>query len=196
MSERILRLDIAGKPVEWLSWQDAACLYARGLVTWTLGDVIYQIQGGISRCTGLRSEMQLHSIIACNGRINPHPRSRPPLTNRALFRRDQNICLYCGGHFHDQELTRDHIVPTSRGGRDHWLNVVAACRRCNQHKGNRLLEESSLELLALPFVPNMAEYLALINSHRIRGDQMAFLSGQFSRHSKGRLDVPSAALVV
>ncbi|WP_111657347.1 HNH endonuclease [Isoalcanivorax indicus] len=196
MSERILRLDIAGKPVEWLSWQDAACLYARGLVTWTLGDVIYRLQGGISRCTGERSQMHLHSIIACDGRINPHPRSRPPLTNRALFRREQNICLYCGRHFHDHELTRDHIVPTSRGGRDHWLNVVAACRRCNQHKGDRLLEECNMELLALPFVPNMAEYLALINSHRIRGDQMEFLRGQFSRHSHGRLQRAAPLLVV
>lgn len=114
MSARILRLDIAGKPMEWLHWQDAACLYARGLVTWTLGDVIYRVRGGVSRCTGLRSEMQLHSIIACNGRLNPHPRTRPPLTNRALFRRDQNTCLYCGQSFDDGQLTRDHIVPTSR----------------------------------------------------------------------------------
>ncbi|WP_035205204.1 HNH endonuclease [Isoalcanivorax pacificus] len=192
MSARILRLDIAGTPMEWLHWQDAACLYARGLVTWTLGDVIYRVRGGISRCTGERSEMQLHSIIACDGRINPHPRTRPPLTNRALFRRDQNICLYCGQPFSDQSLTRDHIVPTSRGGRDTWLNVVAACRRCNQHKGSRLLEECNMELLALPYVPNMAEYLALINSHRIRGDQMEFLRSQFSRQSRWLEGMPAA----
>lgn len=192
MSARILRLDIAGTPMEWLHWQDAACLYARGLVTWTLGDVIYRVRGGISRCTGEQSEMQLHSIIACDGRINPHPRTRPPLTNRALFRRDQNICLYCGQPFSDQSLTRDHIVPTSRGGRDSWLNVVAACRRCNQHKGSRLLEECNMELLALPYVPNMAEYLALINSHRIRGDQMEFLRSQFSRQSRWLEGMPTA----
>lgn len=184
MSERILRLDITGKPVEWLDWQSAACLYARGLVTWTLGDIIYRLQGGTSRISGQRSHLELHSIIACDGRPNPHPRSRPPLTNRALFRRDQCLCLYCGKPFPDSVLTRDHIVPVSRGGKDTWLNVVAACRRCNQHKGNRLLEETSLELLALPYVPNMAEYLALINSHRIRGDQMEFLKGQFSRESR------------
>jgi 5-methylcytosine-specific restriction endonuclease McrA len=184
MAERILRLDVSGAPVEWLDWQDAAGLYSRGLVTWTLGDVIYRLQGGICRATGLRSQLQLHAIVACHGRINPHPRSRPPLTNRALFRRDQNLCLYCGKSFTDADLTRDHILPVSRGGRDHWLNVVAACRRCNQHKGNRRLEECSLELLALPYVPNMAEYLALINSHRIRGDQMAFLRGQFGRDSR------------
>jgi len=184
MAERILRLDISGAPVEWLDWQAAAGLYSRGLVTWTLGDIVYRLQGGVCRATGLRSQLQLHSIVACHGRVNPRPRSRPPLTNRALFRRDQNLCLYCGKEFHDGELTRDHILPVSRGGRDSWLNVVAACRRCNQHKGNRRLEECGLELLALPYVPNMAEYLALTNSHRIRGDQMEFLRGQFGRDSR------------
>src|SRR5690606_19656740 len=192
MTERILRLDVSGAPVEWLDWQAAAGLYSRGLVTWTLGDVIYRLQGGICRATGLRSQLQLHAIVACHGRLNPRPRSRPPLTNRALFRRDQNLCLYCGKSFTDADLTRDHILPVSRGGRDHWLNVVAACRRCNQHKGNRRLEECSLELLALPYVPNMAEYLALINSHRIRGDQMAFLRGQFGRDSRWLEGMPAA----
>jgi len=78
-------------------------------------------------------------------------------------------------------LSRDHVHPISRGGRDRWNNVVAACKRCNQHKGNRLLSETGMELLALPFCPNTAEYLALINSDRIRGDQMEFLRPQFSR---------------
>ncbi|KAF0807091.1 hypothetical protein A6D6_01090 [Alcanivorax xiamenensis] len=184
MSERILRLDKAGTPVEWLDWQAAATLYARGLVTWTLGDVIYRLRGGLCRVTGDRSRLSLHSIIACDGLASPRRRTRPPLTNRALFRRDQHVCLYCGKSFPESQLTRDHICPTSRGGRDHWLNVVAACRRCNQHKGSRLLEEIGMELLALPYVPNMAEYLALINSHRIRGDQMAFLRNQFGKDSR------------
>jgi 5-methylcytosine-specific restriction endonuclease McrA len=184
MGERILRLDITGAPVEWLDWQGAAGLYSRGMVTWTLGDIIYRLRGGTNRVTGLPSRLELHSIIACHGRPNPKPRSRPPLTNRALFRRDQNLCLYCGKEMADASLTRDHIKPVSRGGRDSWLNVVSACRRCNQHKGSRLLEECGMELLALPYVPNMAEYLALTNSHRIRGDQMEFLKGQFSRQSR------------
>ena len=184
MSERILRLDKTGTPVEWLDWQMAATLYARGLVTWTLGDVIYRLRGGLSRDTGQRSSLSLHSIIACDGEAFCYRRSAPPLTNRALFRRDQHLCMYCGKPFAENALTRDHIVPTSRGGRDRWSNVVSACRRCNQRKGNRQLEEIDMDLLALPYVPNMAEYLALINSHRIRGDQMAFLRNQFGKDSR------------
>ncbi|BAP13800.1 putative endonuclease [Alcanivorax sp. NBRC 101098] len=184
MTERILRLDKAGAPVEWLDWQVAATLYARGLVTWTLGEEIYRLQGGTSRTTGARSLLSLHSIIACDGITHSYKRPPPPLTNRALFRRDKHLCLYCGKSFAENALTRDHIVPTSRGGKDRWLNVVSACRRCNQRKGSHRLDEIGMELLALPYVPNMAEYLALINSHRIRGDQMAFLRSQFGKESR------------
>ena len=180
----ILRLSISGQPVEWLSWQEATCLYARGLVAWTLGDTLRTVMGGTSRLSGKRSSIDLHSIIACNGHGNWRPRATPPLTNRALFRRDLHVCMYCGEAMRESELTRDHIVPTSRGGKDVWNNVVAACKRCNQRKGNRLLHESGMEILAIPYQPNTAEWLALVNGDRIRGDQMSFLRQQFSKHSR------------
>jgi hypothetical protein len=66
------------------------------------------------------------------------------------------------------------------------MNVVTACKRCNARKGNLLMEETNLELLALPYRPNHAEYLALTHSGRILGDQMAFLSKQFSSNSRLR----------
>lgn len=179
MAARILRVDMAGQPVEWLDWEQAVCLYSRELVGWTLGDIVYRIHGGQSRLTGRQSVVEVHSIVACEGRLQAAFRSIPPLTNTSLFRRDQNICLYCGKQYTDRDLTRDHIQPRSRGGRDTWLNVVTACRRCNQFKGSRTLEQCGLELLALPYTPNMAEYLALVNSRRILGDQMEFLRAQF-----------------
>ena len=181
---RILRLNIAGQPVDWVSWQEAVCLYARDRVSWTVGDVLLQVRGGYSRLDSSRSTMDIHSIIACNGRVVSRDAHVPPLTNQALFRRDGNNCLYCGSQFADHDLTRDHVLPVSRGGLDLWDNVVAACRRCNHFKGNRLLQECSLELQALPYVPNFAEYLALINSGRILGDQMTFLSKSFSAQSR------------
>ncbi len=181
---RVLRLNIAGHPVDWVSWQEAVCLYARDIVIWTLGDPILRIRGGHSRLDSSQSSVEIHAIIACDGRVTRPSRSVPPLTNEALFRRDLNVCLYCGGTFADGALTRDHVVPTSRGGRDVWDNCVAAYRRCNHHKGSRLAEECGMELLALPYVPNFAEYLALINSGRILGDQMDFLRKSFGSNSR------------
>lgn len=182
MEARILRLNTAGQPIEWLHWQDAVCLYARDLVAWSLGGFVRRVRGGQSRVSGLQTYMDLPAIIACGGQRLARMRLTPPLTNTALFARDHNQCLYCGRIFPSNQLSRDHVQPLSRNGKDHWNNVVTACKRCNQHKGNRLLRELNMELLALPFCPNAAEYLALINSERIRGDQMEFLRAQFSRH--------------
>ena len=177
---RILRLSIGGTPIEWLRWQNAVCLYARGLVSWTLGDIVATVRGGTSRSTQQQSVMGLHSIVACEGKVvHPFP-TTPPLTKRAIFRRDRNLCLYCGKSFPDSGLSRDHVIPRSRNGKDEWTNVVAACKKCNHRKGNALLSECNMELLAVPYEPNFAEYLAIINSHRILGDQMDFLKTQFS----------------
>lgn len=184
---QILRLNKAGQPIDWLSWQDAVCLYSRELVLWTLGDTIFEIRGGRSRHTGARTVIELPSILACGGEQLARQRTKPPLTNRALFERDNQQCMYCGNHFGYHNLTRDHIVPRSRGGRDSWENVVAACRRCNQFKGSRGADEVGMELLALPYRPNPAEYLALVNSRRILPDQADFLSKQFSSNCRWQM---------
>ncbi len=142
------------------------------------------VRGGFSRLTGEQTVVKLTSIIACKGRVFTGGRREPPLTNRALFRRDQNMCLYCGNRFPEVQLSRDHVVPLSKGGKDEWTNVVTACKRCNARKGNHVPDECGLELLALPYRPNHAEYLALSHSGRILGDQMAFLRKQFSSNSR------------
>lgn len=181
---QVLRLNIAGNPVEWLSWQDATTLYARELVTWAMGDTIRTVMGGICRLTNKRSRIDLQSIVACAGILHHGRTKKPALNNKILFRRDQNLCMYCGREYSDRDLSCDHILPVSRGGKNTWMNVVAACRRCNHHKQNRTPEEAHMELLALPYAPNPAEYLALLNSKRIRADQMDFLKSQFSKNCR------------
>lgn len=181
MTHLILRLDVSGAPVTWIPWQDAVCLYSRTMIAWTAGENMFRFNGGVCRATGERSCISVNSIIAVK-RSAPHKyirRSIPPLTNRELFLRDAHICMYCGSECPEILLTRDHVLPMSRGGRDNWSNVVAACRTCNTRKGNRRPEEAHMPLLAVPYVPNWAEYLALSN-RRILADQMGFLKTQFS----------------
>jgi len=180
----ILRLDVTGQPVKWIPWQEAVCVYARDMVAWTAGDHTIPLHGGTCRLTGAQSIININSIIAVRGEDKlAHKRQIPPLTNRELFRRDGHMCLYCGRPHHDEELTRDHVIPISRGGRDHWANVVAACRRCNTHKGGRTPEEAGMPLLAIPYIPNLAEYLFLRN-RRILADQMHFLRAQFKEKNR------------
>ena len=80
------------------------------------------------------------------------------------------------------ELTRDHITPISRGGRDAWTNVVTACRRCNNHKGGRTPEEARVQLVAVPFTPTYAEYIYL-KGRKVLADQMQYLLTHFPRTS-------------
>ena len=125
MQPRILRHNLAGQPIEWLHWQEAVCLFSRKMVIWTLGDVVKKVRGGHSRANGSQSQVILPSIIACGGESLARPRTNYPLNNTALFARDGYQCMYCARQFSSVQLTRDHIVPTSRGG-DKWENVVAA----------------------------------------------------------------------
>jgi 5-methylcytosine-specific restriction endonuclease McrA len=181
MAPLILRLDMSGTPVTWIPWQDAVCLYSRDMIAWTAGEQIFTFHGGTCRRTGERSRVEVNSIVAVKrSALRRHSkRTVPPLTNRELFLRDAHLCMYCGSHQAEWGLTRDHVRPMSRGGLDRWSNVVTACRSCNTRKGNRTPEEAGMTLLAIPYVPNWAEYLALSN-RRILADQMEFLKSQFS----------------
>ena len=178
---KILRLNVAGQPIEWLTWQQAVCLFARNLVVWTLGDIVREVRGGFCRLTGKPSIMVVPSIIACGGEKLGRPRKNNRVNNAVLFARDYFTCVYCGLTHKSEHLTRDHLLPISRGGKDCWENVVTACRRCNQFKSNRTPDEASMSLLREPYRPNNAEFLTLINSKSISGDQKTFLRKQYSR---------------
>ncbi len=75
--------------------------------------------------------------------------TRRSLSRRALFARDEQKCQYCGGHAD----SLDHIIPRSKGGEHTWENVVAACRRCNTQKRDRLLSETTMKLRSKPGPP-------------------------------------------
>jgi 5-methylcytosine-specific restriction endonuclease McrA len=85
-------------------------------------------------------------------------RFRRQVTNTFLFARDDYRCQYC--HRTQAELrpreclTRDHLVPMSRGGDNEWTNVVTACSTCNTRKGNRLPAECGMHPLHPALVPH------------------------------------------
>jgi 5-methylcytosine-specific restriction endonuclease McrA len=113
--------------------------------------------------------------------INPFD-LKPGLTNSKLFARDRNVCAYCGNHFHEEELTREHIIPFAQNGRDHWMNVVTACRACNHRKANRTPEQARMDLLYTPYVPSLWEDFILRN-RRILADQMEFLMAHLPKRA-------------
>ena len=181
---RVLSLDAGGRILDWISWQDATCLYVRDAVAWTLGEACLTVHGGFRRDTGNQSILQLHPIVASRGHcqsgtVDPSP----ALSNAALFARDRYLCLYCGRHCARNELTRDHVAPLSRGGHDVWENVVSSCLSCNLKKGGRTPQQAGMPLLAIPYKPSWVEHLILSNRN-ILADQMEFLVHHLPRNRR------------
>lgn len=182
----VLSLDASGAPQRWISYEESAYYYAKGLVAWSMGEEDFTIYGGTSRMTGEQSSMTMNTIIAIRGKVsekNLEKANRVPLTNRTLFQRDRQICAYCGQHFKVDKLSRDHVKPVSKGGPNIWMNVVTACSPCNRRKEDRTPEEAGMQLLYVPYVPNRAEALILQN-RKILAGQMEFLIKQVPKQSR------------
>ena len=80
---------------------------------------------------------------------------------RNLYARDENRCQYCGKRFATSELTLDHVVPRSRGGRSTWDNLVCCCVACNARKGGRLPNETHMGLIRTPLKPRRSPIIRL-----------------------------------
>ena len=186
LEQQVLRTDVAGMPLEWVHYKDAVRLYHLEQVAYSCGSHLYTIHGGINAFTGKQSVLHINSIIATHGNTHALVKARsqyvPPLNNPALFKRDADMCLYCGQQFPRSDLSRDHVTPISQKGEDSWKNVVTACKRCNSHKAGRTPEAAGMQLLAVPFTPSHAEYVYL-QGKTILADQMEFLLAHFPRSS-------------
>jgi len=175
MQAKILKLNKAGSPQAWIDSEQAALVASKGHVLWTMGDMASILRGGY-RVDGERSRIEIPAIIAVEGRVTE--KAVPGITNALLFSRDDYLCLYCGQAFARRDLSRDHVMPRSRGGPDTWENCVTACKRCNHHKNDRTPEEANMKLLAVPFAPNLYEWFYLSN-RKVLVDQMDYLKTRF-----------------
>ena len=94
--------------------------------------------------------MRLPSVVSLREYVQP-PRY-PAFTRFNVFLRDRFQCQYCGA---SHDLTFDHVIPRSKGGRTTWENVVAACAPCNLRKGNRMPRDIGMIPLQAPFRPSV-----------------------------------------
>lgn len=180
----VLALDVGGIPRQWLSFEQAILYHAKKQVAWSLGDTIATFRGGMQN-DGTESIIETPSIIAIRGGegFNPAKLGKVVLSNKTLFGRDRHVCAYCGDHFTSNYLSRDHIVPVSKGGENKWMNVVTSCKSCNSKKSNKTLKEAGLELLYVPYEPNHYEHMILQN-RSILADQMDYLRTGVPKHSR------------
>lgn len=179
----VLALDASGLPRKWINYEDAVTYFAKEMVVWTLGDPIAVYRGGVQN-DGAKSVIETPSIIAVRGKgFNIEKAGRVTLSNKTLFARDRHLCAYCGGVFTNNSLSRDHVLPVSRGGMNNWTNCVTACVKCNTTKGDRTPEEMGRQLLYVPYEPNHYENMILQNRN-ILADQMDYLLSGVPKHSR------------
>jgi hypothetical protein len=176
MSPYILTLDVAGAPHRWINVRVAAHYYATNMIAWAAGTSEFVLRGGTQRTTGVQSLIRASSIIAIKGKdfMVRHFDQVPTLTKEMLLARDRHTCAYCAQRFRFDQLDMEHIVPSSKGGEDSWMNLVTACKACINRKADRTPEAAGMKLHYVPYVPNRYEAFILSN-RKILADQMEFL---------------------
>ncbi len=142
-----------GEPLELVPSLMGLVLHLRGRAV-----ILETLPGKVARSQRLSFRLPASVVLRKHRRV----RSRvAALTNEHLFLRDGHRCVYCGRHRRElgprERLTRDHLVPRSKGGADEWLNVVTACSSCNHRKDDRLAEEVGRTLRVTPWVPSRGD---------------------------------------
>jgi 5-methylcytosine-specific restriction endonuclease McrA len=145
--DNALLTNAAYQVVSRVPWQRAVTLVVTGAV-----DVVEEHPHQVIHSAGGLA-IPLPTIV--RQRIYVHaPRAHGPrgdnATRAGIMRRDKWTCGYCG----DRASTIDHVFPRSRGGLDRWDNLIAACERCNQAKGDHTPVEWGVPLLWMPYAPN------------------------------------------
>ena len=99
--------------------------------------------------------LSLPSIVKLKDFVRHH-KMDVVLSRKNLMIRDKYQCQYCSSK--KNPLTLDHVLPKNRGGIDTWENLVAACKNCNQAKGEKTPEEANMPLIRKPKRPNRIHY--------------------------------------
>lgn len=116
-------------------------------------EVVNQVEN-----TFLRSVSQsfpMPSVIRLYSYVNM-PYKSVMLNRHNIFKRDGHRCVYCSSR---EDLTIDHVMPRSRGGKTKWTNLVTACKKCNARKGDYTPEEAGMRLPYAPFKPSFVVFL-------------------------------------
>ena len=141
-----LLLNAGFEPLRIVPWQRAFVLIFQGKV-----EILEEYSGHVNTVS---TRFKIPAVIRLRRWINLKRQSPVIRFSRAnVYARDEFRCQYCYKKFADRELTMDHVHPAVRGGRKTWENIVAACIRCNQRKGDRTPDEAGLKLLNHPRVP-------------------------------------------
>jgi 5-methylcytosine-specific restriction endonuclease McrA len=149
---RTLVLSPGYEPVKVVSWQRAITLLFLGKV-----EVIEEYDRDI-KSTSL--VIKIPAVVRLLAAIRRH-RQPVKFSRVNIYGRDRYSCQFCGAKKPIAELTYDHVVPRSQGGKTTWTNIVTACESCNRKKANRTPEQAGMRLLAQPVQPQALPALVI-----------------------------------
>ena len=152
--EQTLLLNATYEPLKVVHWQKAVTLWCQGKVE--IVAVHDREVRAVSFSFRLPSVIRLLRYVKIRKRFDYVPFSRAN-----IYARDKHTCQYCARAFHTSELTFDHVVPVSQGGRKDWGNIVTCCVSCNRRKGGRTPAEARMRLVRPPQRPASAPALRI-----------------------------------
>ncbi len=120
-------------------------------VTLIMHEIAERVDDSAALLHSPSTSIKVPSVIRLRRYIKRPPRFHIAFNRRNVFRRDNHTCQYCGHVGGD--LTLDHVIPRSKGGKNSWENIVAACRECNSKKRDRTPFEARMKLLREPYAP-------------------------------------------
>lgn len=166
-SVRTVVLNATYEPVSIISSKKALIRVFEGKAT-VLEEHPEIVIHSVNRVWGVPTQIVLKKYV----KVRATFRVPAQLTQRNLFVRDKYTCQYCNTHKKDLKsgafLTRDHIIPTARGGKDVWENVVTACSSCNNKKADSHLTDTNMRLSRMPHTPTIFEIWSKATAKYIR----------------------------
>lgn len=145
-AQAVLFLDTAYRPLRIETWQRAISDYFTGKVEVVEYSRDHTIQG-------VKETYPMPAVVRVLRNFK-REKIRIKFSRLNIYARDGFTCQYDGRQHPTEDLTFDHVVPRSRGGKTNWLNIVTSCSRCNAEKGNRTPEEAGMKLLRQPRKPH------------------------------------------
>ncbi|MBW1681596.1 MAG: HNH endonuclease [Deltaproteobacteria bacterium] len=142
--DHVLLLNITYEPLRIINWKKAITLLLLGKV-----EVVEEYKREIRSVT---FSVKLPSVVRLL-RMVKRPNTPVKFSRQNIYARDKYRCQYCGTRFSPEELTYDHVLPRSRGGKTQWENIVTCCIPCNRRKGGRTPGEAGMSLVKKPTKP-------------------------------------------
>lgn len=150
--ENVLVLNITYEPLKIVDWKKAITLLFLGKVE-VLEEYGREIHS-VSFSVKLPAVVRLLKMVK-------RPKTPIKFSRQNIYARDKYRCQYCGDKFAPEDLTYDHVLPRSRGGRTEWRNIVTCCVECNRRKGGRTPVEAGMRLIRKPSRPNWVPALRI-----------------------------------